>query len=138
MPRRNMNRAVDRFITRFYPDSPEDIRAARRPVIDAFIRDQIAANPAGISTREMERVFAEKYAADPEIKSRPKLGENKSVWGFYAVAGNRIIAGPFETRDDPAIESGWQIITATEAKRRGYLSRYRAEMEIRAASAAGG
>jgi hypothetical protein len=132
MPRRNLKdltKTVEKFVTRFYPGTPESDIDPIRAKIDSWLRAKIAENGGQIPTRRLEALYAAENKGTPGIKPRRKLGENKKFWEYYVLKGTEIIDGPFVDRDRAVVLAEEKypsavVITATEAKRRGFLARY--------------
>lgn len=131
MPARNMDSTVEKFVNRFYPGTTGIERGKRAGLIRTWLKTAVDAAPDGISTRKLESLFAAEMKDDPTIRARKKLGESKKSHSFYVlhtVAPVEIVSGPFDDRKDAVtaatITKNLSVITATDAKRRGFLSRY--------------
>lgn len=127
MPARNLSSMIEKFLVRFYPDATDAEKVELTMKIAGWIRGKLGPGNKGISTRKLEAMYAAEHKDDPSVKPRRKLGEDKKFWEFYVLKGLDIVAGPFVDRtraETVAAEKSGKVLTATEAKRRGYLARY--------------
>ncbi len=127
MPARNVDATVEKFLARFYPGLSGVERGQKSGEVRAWVHNTLTSSP--MSTRKLEALYAEHHKDDPEILPRPKLGEAKKTWDYYVFQAGDIVAGPFVNRVEAAecadrrVEA--EVITSTEARRKGYLERYK-------------
>jgi len=128
VPARNFDNVVEKFIARFYPGISGAERGRKSGEVRAWLHTTLSSYPSGLPTRKLEALYAAEHKADPGIKARVKLGESKKAWDYYVVKGVEIVAGPFVNKleagevADCLVEG--DVITSTEARRKGYLAVY--------------
>lgn len=128
MPARNVEKTIERLLTKFYPDISGSSRADKAQEIDAWLRGKLGPFNKGYSTRELEKMYQDENTNDPKLVIRPKLGTEKRVNQYYVIDDfeNRISTGPYTKLEIEFLEvpAGFSVITATAADRKGYLRRY--------------
>lgn len=129
MPTRNIQKTVDRIVTRFYPNLTGPLRAERSRRVENWLRGKLGPYNRGYTTRELERMYQDETAGtDVLLMARPKLGTEKRANLYYilSIIEDAIAAGPYtkDEIDEMGPADGFKVITATFADRKGYLRKY--------------